>query len=230
MSPDSDLVWSGPTGSTSNFLKQSYDGKDVITVWTGAGSATGSAGAAHGHGSVSILDSTYSTICKVCPDPKTLDISFPPGTTSDCVADVHESYITERNTMLVTVYNVTQADLTSVGGPKDGWITNSLAVEVNIETNDIIFVWNPQEHVPFTDSNNPLQGTGTNSSNTWDWFHMNAIQSFKGGYLVNSRQTWSSYYVNEKGHIEWELNGKTGGDFGDLPSGYNFVSLPASPQ
>jgi hypothetical protein len=33
------------------------------------------------------------------------------GVTADCHADVHESYITSRNTMLVTAYNTTQADL-----------------------------------------------------------------------------------------------------------------------
>jgi len=53
---------------------------------------------------------------------------------------------------------------------------------------------------------------------------MNAIQSFNGGYLVNSRQTWSSYFINKQGEIEWELNGATGGSFGSLPQGYNFVS------
>ena len=53
---------------------------------------------------------------------------------------------------------------------------------------------------------------------------MNAIQSINGGYLINSRHTWSSYFVSKEGDIEWELNGKTGGSFGSLPPGYNFVS------
>lgn len=54
---------------------------------------------------------------------------------------------------------------------------------------------------------------------------MNSIQVVNGGYLVNSQQTWSSYFINNDGSIEWEINGETGGDFGPLPSGYNFVSL-----
>ena len=126
--------------------------------------------------------------------------------------------------MMITVYNTTPADLTSVGGPKNGWLTNSLAVEVDIETSEPIFVWNPAEHVPLIASHNPLQGSGTNSSDPYDWFHMNAIQAVSGGYLVNSRQTWSSYFVNKQGEIEWELNGELGGTFGSLPNGYNFVS------
>lgn len=224
MDSNSDLVWFGPTGATSNFLKQSYRGEAVITVWTGTGSAASGGGAAHGYGQVEILNSKYETVKAVCPTASSLNIKAKADANISCVADVHESYITDSNTMLVTVYNITQADLTPVGGPKNGWITNSLAVEVDIETSQPIFIWDPLQHVPLSASHNPLDGAGTNSSNTWDWFHMNAIQSVNGGYLVNSRQTWSSYFVSKSGEVEWELDGETGGTFGDLPSGYNFVS------
>ena len=125
--------------------------------------------------------------------------------------------------MLVTIYNVTRADLSSVGGPKDGWVSNSLAVELDIDTSEPLFIWDPLKHVPLNASHNPSDGSGSNSSDPWEWFHMNSIQSVNGGYLVNSRQTWSSYFINKQGGIEREINGETGGNF-DLPSGYNFVS------
>jgi len=150
MSSDGDLVWAGPEGATSNFRKQTYKNEDVVTTWTGDGSAAAAGGASHGYGQVQIYNSQYEVIQTVCPTATDLNIHFSPGTNSTCVCDVHESYITEDNTMLVTVYNLTQADLTSVGGPKDGWITNSVMVEVDIETSQALFVWNALEHVPIS--------------------------------------------------------------------------------
>ena len=223
MDLNSELVWFGPTGATSNFLKQHYQGEDVITTWTGTGSAASGGGAAHGYGQVELLDSKYQTVKIVCPTASRLNIQAKAGANISCVADVHESFITESNTMLVTVYNVTRADLSSVGGPKDGWVSNSLAVELDIDTSEPLFIWDPLKHVPLNASHNPLDGSGSNSSDPWEWFHMNSIQSVNGGYLVNSRQTWSSYFINKQGGIEREINGETGGNF-DLPSGYNFVS------
>ena len=220
MTSEGDLVWTGPEWPASNFLKQRYQGADVITVWTGAAS---SGGPAHGHGQVKVLNSRYETLHTVCPSASDLGIAAAPGKNVSCVADSHESYITERNTMLVTVYNLTQADLTPVGGPQNGWLTNSLAVEIDIETNEPLFIWNPLDHVPLNASKLGIQGSGMNSSDPYDWFHMNAIQSINGGYLINSRHTWSSYFDSKEGDIEWELNGKTGGSFGSLPPGYNFV-------
>ncbi|KAK3669317.1 hypothetical protein LTR78_010816 [Recurvomyces mirabilis] len=150
MSSDGDLVWAGPKGATSNFRKQTYNNNPVITTWTGDGSAAAAGGASHGYGQVQIYNFQYEVIQTVCPTATDLNIQFSPGTTSTCVCDVHESYIKKGNIMLVTVYNLTQADLTSAGGPQDGWITNSLFVEVDIETSKALFVWNPLDHVPIS--------------------------------------------------------------------------------
>lgn len=225
MSQDGELVWS-MEGVTSNLRTQIFRDEPVLTVWTGSGSAAANGGAAHGHGIVNVFDSHYDAVYTVCPKATDLSIMFPPGQQTTCVADIHESYITDRNTMLVTVYNISRADLTSIGGPSNGYLTNSLAVEVDIETSEVIWSWNPQDYVPLNASHQQLEGTGNNASNAYDWFHMNSIQSFNNGYLINSRQTWTSYFVNKNGNIEWELNGQTGGDFGSLPVGYNFVSAP----
>jgi hypothetical protein len=52
----------------------------------------------------------------------------------DCQADLHESYVTDRGSLLVTGYNLTQADLTSVNGSAQGWVYDSLFFDIDIET------------------------------------------------------------------------------------------------
>lgn len=41
-------------------------------------------------------------------------------------------------------------------------------------------------------------------------------------YLVNSRHTWTIYYLDSAGDIVWRFAGDTGGDFGPLPDGGTF--------
>ena len=36
--------------------------------------------------------------------------------------DIHEHQMTPRNTLVISAYNNTPCDLSSVGGPADGWI------------------------------------------------------------------------------------------------------------
>nr|POE49756.1 hypothetical protein CFP56_74594 [Quercus suber] len=214
-----DLVWAGPAAATNNFKMQQLKGKPVISYWIGTGTAGANGQAGHGYGQVEVLDTNYKKIFTVCPN---IDITLPPGTTANCVADIHESYITESNTILVTAYNITQADLRPVGGPKNGWVLDPLAVEVDLNTNEALFIWSPLAHVSVTASRLPLNGAGTSPSNPYDFFHTNSIQSFNGKFLINSRHTWSAYYVDRSGDIEWMINGDDGGDFGPLPKGSQF--------
>ncbi|KAL9097377.1 MAG: hypothetical protein Q9165_000272 [Trypethelium subeluteriae] len=228
MSDANDLVWQGPSGQISNFDVQTFMNASVITYWSGDGAAANSANVGVGYGSVSILNTTYHEIYRVCPQ---LDITLPPGAENGtkCYADVHESYITSRNTMLVTVYNITQTDLSAVkdpstgkSGPKDGWVYDPLAVEIDIITGAVVFLWSALAHVPINESPEPLSGTGTNSSIPYDWFHMNSIQSFGEDYLINSPVLSTTYYVNKSGDILWKIDGQTGGDFGSLPASARF--------
>ncbi|KAF2096208.1 hypothetical protein NA57DRAFT_78976 [Rhizodiscina lignyota] len=220
MTSDGNLVWAGPRVSgTTNFRTQTLFGEPVLTFWEGSGAAANSQNAGHGFGSVRIFDKSYKQIYNVCPK---LDIVLPPGATASCKADIHESYITEQNTILVTAYNITTTDLTSVGGPKKGYVYDSLAVEVDVKTGEVLWTWSPVAHVPVNASHLPLDGAGQNTSNPWDWFHMNSIQPFEGNYLINSRSAWSTYLVKPSGEIIWHINGEDGGDFGKLPDGGHF--------
>jgi hypothetical protein len=125
MTNDGTLVWSAATANYTNLRIQEADGKPALTYWNGSGSPN-PASQGKGYGAVYILDTSYNVKHIVCPhiNLKTIgDVDYP------CQADVHESYMTERNTLLVTAYNITQTDLTSVGGTVDGWIFDSLFLE-----------------------------------------------------------------------------------------------------
>lgn len=214
------LVWHGPTLNATNFRVASYHGKSILTYWSGLSSAGANVG--HGYGSVTFLDSSYNVILIVCPK---LGLVTPDNKKYPCEADLHESVITDRNTILVTAYNATTADLSSIGGPKNGWVFDSLVFEIDPRNGDILFRWSALEHVPINETRLPLHGVGKNQSAPFDWFHINSVVQVGEKFLVNGRHVWSVYLVNPKGTIDWRLQGKTGGDFGTLPTHGQFVSI-----
>ena len=220
MTDDGDLVWSSGTAGMSemvaNFRCQRLHDRPVITYWGGNRAGT------HGYGAVQVLNGKYETIHSVCPK---LNINVPLSLDPKCVCDQHEALITLNNTMLVTVYNITAADLTLIGGPKDAFVIDSLAVEVDIETNKVLFVWSPLQHVSIAQSRLTMGQTGTKVTDPYDWFHINSIDIWGDGYIINSRHTWTTYYVSRSGDIEWQIDGVKGGDFGALPEGAHFVCL-----
>lgn len=210
------LVWSGPTVNSTNFKWQYFDGAPTITFWSGVSSAGGNTG--HGYGNVTFLDTSYDTQYVVCPD---LDLVVPGNVTETCQADIHESYVTDRNTLLVSAYNSTPADLTAVNGSADGHVFDCLFFEIDPKSGDILFRWSALDHVPVTESHEPLNGTG-NATRPFDYFHINSVVNIGEYYLVNSRHTWTVYLLDRQGNIVWRFAGDTGGDFGALPEGGTF--------
>ena len=220
MTETGQLVWHGPTIDAINFRVASYEGKSILTFWSGSNSPGANVG--HGYGQVNFLDSTYNEILTVCPQ---LGLRTPDNVTYNCQADFHESFITERNTLLVTAYNVTQTDLSSIGGPVEGWVFDCLFFELDPKNGDILFRWSALEHVPVAETKLKLAGRGGfNQSVPFDWFHINSVENIGNQFLVNSRHLWTTYLVTAKGEIEWTLQGDTGGDFGALLSNGHFVS------
>lgn len=203
---DGDLVWSTPPGigNINNLRHQILDGKPVLTFWNGTGSADPSE-SGHGFGSVNILDDTYTEIYRICPD---LNLVAPNGLNITCGADIHESYITDRGSILITAYNTTTTNLTSVGGSENGYVWDSLIFEIDIKTQEILFGWSALEHIPVSDTHatisDGVNGNGT-ASNPFDWCHLNAIQPIGNSYLINSRHLWATYLVDPKGNITWTI-------------------------
>ncbi|KAI4148727.1 MAG: hypothetical protein L6R39_002711 [Caloplaca ligustica] len=216
-------IWHSAPGALGNLEVQRLPGDNVsvLKYWTGG--IGGNFIDAHGFGSVTVL----STACNnALNGPITLnDGTFKSGDSMQnkpqpSYIDIHENLITDRGTILVTAYNSTPFDLSSVGGPKDGWVLDSLIYEIDLKTNKTLFRWSSIEHVdalPLNASHqlNPDGSIigGLNATHPWDYFLTNAVEPVSDGYLLSVRHYWSVVKIDAKGGVSWTLNGKTGGDF-----------------
>lgn len=223
-----DLIWKGPdTGRSvgfgpnittiNNLGVQTFNKVHYLTYWEGATIGVG-------FGAIHFLNSSYHTAFTICPK---LGLNVPAPFNGTCQSDMHEQLVTQRGTLLVTAYNSTPADLTAVDGPKDGWIWDAMFFELSIPDGNILYSWSSHQHQPTTKSRQPLDGTGVNETDPWDYFHINAVEyvSELDAYLVNSRHTWSTLLVDAKskqGNVIWQVDGETGGDFGPLPANGTF--------
>ncbi|CAI7667175.1 unnamed protein product [Penicillium pancosmium] len=206
---DGEMIYQGPEEASMNFRVQKLFGEDVLTYWSGEAGVYGG----YGYGKVHILDKTYQEIHTI-----TLTDNFVTGDneTRDSYIDVHEHFITDSNTILVSAINITQHNLSSFGRPSDSWITTNLFYEIDIATNEVIFKWNALDHqdkIPLSESRqwmytNPIQAM------SWDPYHTNSITPTKDGYLVSMRFYCSGFYLNKDGTVRWQLSGNIGdGDF-----------------
>ena len=215
------LVWNGPTSQAANFQVQTYRGKKILTYWRS--STVKGPGAGRGYGEVVFLDTSYNEILTVCLNIKLLTSD---GSTPTCSADLHESFVTPRDTILVTAFNVIA---TSIGNRKV-WVYDSLFYELDPETGDVLFHWSALDHIPVSQSQVPRNRRGGSQSEPYDWFHINSVVTVGDDYLVNSRYTFSTYLINgTSGDVVWTLQGQTGGDFGALPADGAFVSIAYVP-
>ncbi len=186
-----DVAWFGPQTQVWDFNVQSYKGKPVLTWWHGR------TGAIYGRGNCYIADSSYAQIAEVkCGN--------------GLMADMHEFNLTSQGTALVDAYKQQKADMSSVGGKKNGVVEAGVVQEIDIATGDVIFEWNSLDHVPLTESMSmPANGSGT-SDRPYDYFHINSIGvAWDGDLLVSSRNASAVYKVGRRdGQVKWRLGGK----------------------
>jgi hypothetical protein len=185
------VVWfkAVPAGEeASDFRVQSYNHQPVLTFWQGTGLGGLSNGTDY------IYNDHYQQIATV-------------NAGNGLSADGHEFLITPWNTALILSYATATANLTSIGGPADQTVINGVVQEINIATGQVLFQWNSEDHVPFSQSEQPLPAS---ASTPWDWFHINAVKlDTNGNLLIDARDTWTTYEVNpQSGNIIWQLGGK----------------------
>ncbi|KAL2842410.1 ASST-domain-containing protein [Aspergillus pseudoustus] len=201
---DGELVWTTTFSDlpTYNLDINTYKGQDYLTFWAGDDKVDG-----HGDGSIYMLDSSYNEVYK---------LKGPHGLS----ADLHEFQITRNDTALFTVYDVVQADFKSVGGPSQGWIWDGRFVEVDVETNDVLFEWRASEHINFTEVTQSRDHAGESYETAWDFFHINGVdKDAKGNFLVTALHADYLVYVDGRtGDVIWRLGGKRS-NFKDLSSG-----------
>jgi Arylsulfotransferase (ASST) len=189
---DGHLIWFKPISPVSpfDFNVQTYKGQPTLTWWQGK------VGPGVGYGEGQMANSHYSTTATVQAG-------------DGLQADLHELLITSAGTALITAYQTTTTNLSSIGGPRQGPVYASHAQEVDLATGKILFDWDSLEHVPVTESYTGLP-SGTAKGTPTDYFHINSVQEMQNGnLLISARNTCALYQVDRSaGKVVWRVNGK----------------------
>ena len=190
------IVWyhQVPAGlEATDFRTQTLHGKPVLTWWQGTVSKAGI-----GKGEDEIYDASYRHLATV-------------RAAHGLQADLHEFQLTPRGTAYLTAYRPVQADLRSVGGPKDGWVQDSVVQEIDLAGGKPVFEWHSLGHVPLSDSlqaGSPSAKTASRKA-PLDYFHVNSVSDGPDGtILVSARNTSTIYLLARDGHVIWRLGGR----------------------
>jgi hypothetical protein len=187
------LLWFDPlpAGARAADLRvQSYEGRPVLTWWQDPLVAGGSADS----GEV-IADSSYRQIAVVRAG-------------NGYQSDLHEFQITPQGTGLMTVYDAIDCDLSSVGGPREGAVADTLFQELDLHTGLVRYEWHFLDHVSITSSY--ASARPTSLGEPFDPFHINSVDVEQdGSLLVDARNTWAAYDVDAgSGQVRWALGGR----------------------
>jgi hypothetical protein len=118
---------------------------------------------------------------------------------------MHEFQLTPRGTALIDVDSLVRADLSSVGGPADGFVSDCLVQELDVRTGQLLWEWHMLGHVPLSATRGGSPGTAPD-----DYCHLNSIQQLPdGNLLISARNTWAVYEISKAtGNIIWTLGGR----------------------
>jgi hypothetical protein len=189
-------VWFEPSDEheAADFRVQRYRGQPVLTWWEGTEPTVGI-----GSGTFVIADASYRRIGVVRP-----------GHGLD--GDLHEFLITARDTALVLAYERVAHDLSSLGGPKDGYVFDSVVQEIEIESGRVLFEWRSLEHVDVAESAQRIPAREASAAKPFDYFHVNSVDvDTDGNLLISARNTHAVYKVSRRsGAVIWTLGGQNG--------------------
>ncbi|KAI9903123.1 hypothetical protein N3K66_002475 [Trichothecium roseum] len=195
-----DLIWSGYAIYSiwsTNFQAGRWKGKDILFSFEGDHNA----GYGHGHGHITFVDQHYETIRELRAGNHKL-------------VDKHEFHIVNEETGLIQIYQPVPRDLTEWGAsPEQQWIVNAIIQELDISTGELLFEWSSLDHVQPDEAILPINpgqaGSGYNSSDAWDYFHINSVdKDAEGNYLISARDACAIHKINgTDGSIVWRLNG-----------------------
>ncbi|HEY2719788.1 MAG TPA: arylsulfotransferase family protein [Solirubrobacteraceae bacterium] len=187
------LVWFKPaaTGNAVTDLQvTSYEGKPVLAYWEGH------IDLGVGFGSDTLLGTNYKPVAQVHAG-------------NGYYADLHELQLEPQGSAYLTAYTLVRADLSSVGGSKDGALQDAVVQQVDVKTGLVMFEWHAYGHVALDDS---YASSPRDPNRPWDFFHLNSIDPDPwgdGNFLISSRNTWAAYEINGRsGAVEWRIGGK----------------------
>ena len=175
--------------STLNLRVQRYRGRRVLTWWQGKIIPPGYGA----EGEDVIVNRAYQRVATV-------------RGAEGYSADLHEFRLTRGGTALVTASVPVKADLSSVGGPRDGSVLDSVVQEIDVHTGRLLWAWHALGHVPIS----ACEVGKPQADQPYDYFHINSIQQLpNGNLLVSARNTWAVYEISRAtGHVLWTLGGK----------------------
>ncbi|KAF4541305.1 Secreted protein [Lasiodiplodia theobromae] len=198
---DGELIWSGYgiySIWATNFQAGRWKGEDILFSFEGDHNP----GYGHGHGHTTILNKHYDTVRELKAGNHKL-------------TDKHEFHIIGEKTGLIQIYQPVPRDLTPWGASEEQqWIVNAIIQELDIETGELLFEWASLDHVTPDEAVLPLNpgqaGSGYNSSDAWDYFHINSVdKDADGNYIVSARDACSVHKISgSTGEILWRLDGK----------------------
>jgi hypothetical protein len=197
MENNGEAVWIGPHDLQMTDVKvQTFDGRPVLTYWSGTVIL------GHGKGVGNILDTSYRQIATVRTGPG-MD------------ADLHEFHLTPWGTALMTAYPTAKADLTSVKGPKDGFIMDCHVQEVDVRTGKVLLDFTASDHIDLADTyafvTNNADGNGKSTSKPFDPFHFNSVDYDDDGstLYISARHMHTVYAIDRaSGTVKWRMGGK----------------------
>jgi len=186
------LVWFHPApkgDDMADFQVETYRGAPVLVWWQGRVSRE----LGVGFGTDEIYSSSYRPIGTISAG-------------NGYQADLHEAQITPQGSAFISAYTLVDADLSSVGGPRDGILQDAVLQEVDVATGLVMFEWHAYGHVALADSRTRPYG-----GRPWDFFHINSVSLDPwgdGNFIVSSRNTWAAYEINHiSGAVMWRLGG-----------------------
>lgn len=199
-------IWFRPLSSpnlmNTDFRRQIYLGKPVLTFWQGSLTTPPAyvnlpGGSSEPGSCYYILDSSYRVI---------KNVQAQKGFT----ADIHEFLLTPNNTALFLSTKAVPMDLTPYGGPKEGYVQDFAIQEVDLATGKLLFFWDALDHIPLSESY-VAAASALLSGNIWDVYHLNSISltDSPDDIVISSRSCWTIYKINKPTqNILWRLGGK----------------------
>jgi hypothetical protein len=176
------LVWFHPLPNgtyATNLQVQSYAGQPALTWWQGRILEQG-----FGEGEEVVYDSSYRLLTSVQAG-------------NGLKADLHDFRVYPNGTALLTAFNPIHCNLTSIGGPQDGAVTDSNFQEVDLRTRLVRREWTSLDHVSLRESYSTPYGAKPEWP--YDYFHVNSLDPEPGGeMLISARNTWALYELDEQ--------------------------------
>ena len=191
--PDGQLVWMDPLPENveaTNLQVQSYEGRPVLTWWQGEIPING-----FGLGEEVVANSSYTPIMHIQAG-------------NGYRADLHAFKLEPNHTAVLTVFPTIRCDLRSVGGPREGDLTDASFQELDLRTGLVRREWTSADHVGLSAS----YASPKSASAAWpyDYFHLNTIDpEGDGTTLLSARNTSQLYLIDDQtGQITSSIGGK----------------------